>query len=77
MSRLVIGFRTEPGFPPYLRLVHPGAGGTRSPGPARAPEPRPSPHWYTTTLSPFRTCAYRSAIAPSSRTLTQPWEAPA
>ncbi|WP_446047381.1 arylamine N-acetyltransferase [Streptomyces olivaceus] len=55
----------------------PGGGGTRPPGPPRAPERRTSPHWYTTTLSPFRTCAYRSAIAPSSRTLTQPWEAPA
>ncbi|MEU3958165.1 hypothetical protein AB0F45_38990, partial [Streptomyces achromogenes] len=37
VSRLVIGRRTEPGFPPYPKARAPGAGGTRSPGPADAP----------------------------------------
>lgn len=72
VSRLVIGRRTEPGFPPYLRLVHTARAGHVPPVP-------PAPHSYqeTTTLSPFLTCANSSAIAPSSRTLTQPCEAPA
>ncbi|WP_043406135.1 MULTISPECIES: hypothetical protein [Streptomyces] len=41
MSRLVIGRRTEPGFPPYLRLVHLARAGHVPPVP---PAPRSSTH---------------------------------
>ena len=88
VSRLVIGRRMEPGFPPYPRLVHTARAGHVPPVPpaprilpATRPAARavrsPASHQCTTTLSPVRTCANTSAIAASSRTFTQPCEEPA
>lgn len=81
VSRLVIGRRTEPGFPPYLRLVHRRG---RDTFPRSRPRPTSHssrearvPHQWTTTLSPVLTWANISAMARSSATLTQPCEAPA